>query len=592
MAQGAGKVLIPYLIIILAQLPLLLLYYKNLWQRPYYQSFIFAFIALGVFLYLWWPRHVAEPFRKNRSGSFFLWTGVFFAFLATIFVTPWFAACSTICLLGSLLARTLHVENGKSLLPLVLLLVVFLQPPVDFDFDTVHGDRDLVTKLQQLSSRVSSYFLDIFSYSHLLEGTTILMANPGADSAIKSYNVEEACSGVQSFFTLLFVTSFWIVLFRRPWFRGLLLLISAIFWAVFMNIIRILFIPIADLTFGMDLSSGVAHMLWGYVALAIGILMVLSTDQLLIFLLGPVDDQSISTEDESRFGIARFWNRVIAGNTRGRLAKRSPLGPRQIRSLWIVAGVMVLFGMLQAVDVVRSMTQGGRFFDFDPTMAITNDVAPDRIGDQSNPWIKTQYSFEDRVRSSDLGQRSDSWVYQSPRHTIIASLDQTFPGWHELTTCYKIAGWQFYGEQARVKQSPEGEESVEKWPYIKAHFVNSTGQHGFLLFSLFDRFGEPFDAPSSWGNLSSFFLRVRNRLSHRIRARLFHGEGYQVQIFVRTNQPLEAEEEQQLIDNYLVFRETIRSQFVDGTVQPMSEFQGTPGEEAEQGAIQVDGSEF
>ena len=194
--------------------------------------------------------------------------------MATIFVTPWFAAFSTICLLGSLLSRTVNAETGKSLLPLTLMLLVFLQPPNDFDFDTVHGDRDLVTNLQTLSSRVSSYFLDLFSYSHLLEGTQIMMPKTDAPNGVKSYNVEQACSGVQSFFTLLFITAFWIVLFRRPWFRATLLLMSAVFWAIFMNIIRIMFIPIADLTFDIDLSSGFSHMVWGYVALGVGVLMV------------------------------------------------------------------------------------------------------------------------------------------------------------------------------------------------------------------------------------------------------------------------------------------------------------------------------
>ena len=61
----------------------------------------------------------------------------------------------------------------------------------------------------------------------------------------ESYGIEQACSGVQSFFTLLFIAVVFIVVFRRPLFRSIILIGSAVFWALFMNTVRIFLISSA-----------------------------------------------------------------------------------------------------------------------------------------------------------------------------------------------------------------------------------------------------------------------------------------------------------------------------------------------------------
>ena len=103
----------------------------------------------------------------------------------------------------------------------------------------------------------------------------------------------------------------------------------------------------------------------------------------------------------------------------------------------------------------------------------------------------------------------------------------------------------------------------QSWPYIEAEFRKDTGERGYLVFSHFDAFGEPFDAPRNWGSLNSFFIRASNRISSRIRGRLFRGEAYQTQVFVRTYGPIDDDLKEEIATRYLRIREELRQKFLE-----------------------------
>ena len=102
-----------------------------------------------------------------------------------------------------------------------------------------------------------------------------------------------------------------------------------------------------------------------------------------------------------------------------------------------------------------------------------------------------------------------------------------------------------------------------QWPYIEAHFQKDTGEHGFLLFSLFDAFGNPMWAPRNWGTLNSFFIRAQNRLSHRIRGSLFQSETYQTQAFVSQYGEFSPQAMDEIRSHFLVVREILREEFLN-----------------------------
>ena len=600
------SVLWPYLLAIAVQIPMLLLYFDVLWGRPHYQTFVVAIIAsVGLALYRW-PFGARQPFHRSRLSDFMFLVGLGSALMGAVFVEPWFVALSVMTIVGSLYARTLDKESLTNLWPCAIPLFVFLKLPCDFDVQ-------LITKLQQYSAVYTSRLLDLAGLGHHMDGVVIKI--PG----LQDYGIEEACSGIQSFFTLMLVACIFLVASRRirvpklglgiisillavvlfiirafllsssPFlmdislvaiaacllfslvgFQSTALLVSAVFWAVFMNTLRILTIPLAEHFFALDLASGISHDILGYSVLALGILLILSTDQFLQFLFGPVESSNEAGEIGSS-GLNKFWNNIISGGSneeelekaRKLQLQRQPVSSSGLRFIWIVAGLIVALGLFQTIDVYRSWRRPEvfiRFFDDDMIVDFEKNDVPEAIGD----WKQVDYRPSNRHTGADHGQRSDAWQFRSPTNacSAVASLDQPFPGWHELTICYKNQGWKLVDRQ---RIDPGTDENGESWPYIKAKFEKDTGEKGYLVFSLFNSFGEGYNAPRQFGNWEWFYNAAINRMSHRVRAQLFQGETYQSQIFSTSFNEYDEDLQDELVSTYLKLRSVLRDQFLQKT---------------------------
>ena len=557
-SESAFKtVVVPHLVAIGAQIPLLFLYFRGLWNfKPHYQFIPFA---VGVVIFLaWqrWPRESRLPYQSSKVGDVFLVLGLLLGLINSLFIEPWLAAVSCLMLATSLFARTYDSETGKTLISLSLPLLVCIVPPK-------RGDMWIITKLQRISANYTSQLLDVVGYGHHMPGT-VINAPEG-----KGFGIAEACSGVQSFFTLLFVAVVFAVWNRRPWFRASILMASAVFWAIFMNTVRIFMIPMADRIAGINLSEGVLHMLLGYTTLAIGILLLFSTDQFLLFLFGPVD------EDSNNRGLGKWisknWNKIISGNKDNdeteRRKKRTRKKMSNLSKLLIlgVAGLMILGGAAQLWGVGKSLFSTDkkvRFFQSVITQKMDRGDLPEQIGGWQMLEGDKGYNSIPRESGNDLGTYSDQWIYASPnRFPISISLDQTFPGWHELTICYQNQDWEL---KSRTKKTATmiGDDS-KSWSYIEAEFEKDTGEQAFLVFSLFDAFGDGYDAPGTWDTLTYLSSRVKNRLSHRIRAQLFRGETYQTQAFVESFRELSDAEKTEVRENYLQLRDKLRLKFLE-----------------------------
>ncbi|MCH2179369.1 MAG: exosortase U [Mariniblastus sp.] len=554
-----GRIWLPYAVTVLAQMPMLFLYARDLWGRPHYQFAPFAVLATCLIAYTRWPRNKARKHFKSAWSVLLFLFGIACCFAGYAFLTPWFSALSVMLLTSSLLARTVDSETDRGLAIASVPLYVALVIPNG-------GDYQLINWLQRISASVTSAILDMFHLTHNLSGTVIEI--PGS----KLYNIENACSGVQSFFTLLFVATVFVIWERRPWFRSLALIAAAVVWAVFMNSIRIIMIPVADRWWDLDLSSGFPHELLGYATLTLGILLLLSTDQVLLFLFGT----GISVEQKKSLLSRMFgalWGNLIVPSSENERRKRKkdnrrPISKMGMRAIWMAAAAVVFAGLFQFVDVIRSYnspTLSVRFFSTDVTEPFSEGDLPSIINTQDDlEWTQINYRAQNRARGSDLGLRSDTWVYETPNRRLrtTISMDQTFPGWHELTTCYRNTGWKLTNRKLLHRPIEINGETVE-WPYIEAKFQKETGEHGFLLFSLFDAFGEPIWAPRSWGTLNALVTRAQNRLSHRIRGSLFQGEAYQSQAFVSQYGEFDPAALDEIRNHYLTTRELLREEFLE-----------------------------
>ncbi len=564
------RTVLPYVIAIVAQLPLLILYYRWLMNRPHYSSwFAFAILATAGLIWARWPKDGRQMFMESIWSNLLAGVGLVAGLLGVVFVEPWFAALSVYSLLASLMARTVDRETGKSLWVTTLPLFASLALPFNYDIT-------LITWLQTTSAHLTSRLLDLANIGHYMPGTVIETPN-------KKYGVEEACSGIQSFFLLVFVAVAYCVWLRRPLFRSVLLLIAAVIWSIFMNCLRILLIPVFDVNFGIDLSTGIQHDLLGWSTMALGILLLLSTDQFLMFLFGPVDPGTGASGPLGRF-ITRIWNNIIAGGVDDeetksrRRSRRQPLSSLSKGVAWTVAGLMVVAGLLAIYDILQSYSAPSKttvnFFSGRVIYPLGKDGMPEVVKD----WNQVDYVSDERTRASDLGQQSDSWIFQSPsRFFASASFDQTFPGWHELTRCYRNQGWVL--EEREWKKQPDRKNEEELWPYIEARLSKPTGETGILLFSLFDGEGRAFDPPKKWGFMNYLLSGAQNRLAERVRKRLFQSEGYQTQVFVQGYGEISQDQVNEITDRYLEIREIMRDEFLK-EVERASE--GSPSDDSGQ----------
>jgi len=581
-SQWMFKIALPYALAIASQLPMLLLYFRDLMGLPHYQFFPFSLLATATFAFMRWPKDLENPFHRSWLSNVLLIAGLFCGLVCILFQAQWFAALSVMLLVASLLTRTTDGESLGSLGLASLPFFTCLQLPLRWD-------TRLIVWLQQVSASITSMVLDLIGLKHNREGTVIEV--PGT----KGYGIEEMCSGVQSFFTLFFFAVVVIVFFRRArtnayqflaatglaiftavigasasipiltyiiapiifvyglmGARATLLIVASILCSIFMNTVRIVTIPIAEQWFGVDLAHGLKHALLGYAVLIAGVLLLFSTDQLIQFVFGPQDS------DGGIFGqIAKSLNKKKKTKTSKR--KRRSISSATKGLIWTTAVILCLCGLVQIGQVGTALADPNtkiHFFDPNVTVPFEEGDIPDEIAN----WKKIDYSKDLRNRSADFGLRSDAWQFRAPRCAPRISFDQTFPGWHELTTCYKNAGWNLI---KRTRVEPSSQTVAQGWPYVEATFKKETGEHAYMLFSIFDARGESVDPPSSWGGFGSQLIRLKGRMAHKWRSKLFQSEAYQTQVFVQTNGPINEDLRTEVRDRYLVIREVIRQRFLE-----------------------------
>jgi len=579
-SQWMFKIALPYALAIASQLPMLLLYFRDLMGLPHYGFFPFSLIATATFAFMRWPKDLENPFHRSWLSNVLLIAGLFCGLVCILFQAQWFAALSVMLLVASLLTRTTDGESLGSLGLASLPFFTCLQLPF-------RSDTWLIVWLQQVSASITSMVLDLIGLKHNREGTVIEV--PGT----KGYGIEEMCSGVQSFFTLFFFAVVLIVFFRRArtnlyqflvatgltaftavigvsasipvltyiiapiifmyglmGIRATLLIVASILCSIFMNTVRIVTIPVAEQWFGINLAEGLKHDMLGYAVLIAGVLLLFSTDQLIQFVFGLQDSDG---------GIFARLAKSLNKKKKTTKRKRRSISPATKGLLWTTAVILSLCGLVQIGQVGTALADPKikvHFFDPNVTVPFEEGDIPNEIAN----WKKIDYVKDIRNRSADFGLRSDAWQFRAPRCAPRISFDQTFPGWHELTTCYKNAGWSLI---KRTRIEPSSQAGTQDWPYVEGTFKKETGEHAYMLFSIFDARGESVDPPAGWGGLGSLLIRLKGRMAHKWRSKLFQSEAYQTQVFVQTNGPINDDLRTEVRDRYLVIREVIRQRFLE-----------------------------
>jgi exosortase len=495
--------------VLLAQLPLLTVHAQQLWVRPHYQ--FFPFVLLGaVVLALARFKEIAPltpgaPFRSYTlvAMAWLLLAG------AELLYSSWLAAVAVLVVLLAFLYGLGGSRLVRLMLPAWALLWLAVPPP--FGLDNL-----LIWSLQSLTTRWSSGVLDLLGVYHVMLGNVVEVGG-------RRLLVEEACAGVNSLFSVLACTLFFVLLVRRPLVRSLLLIVAAVAWVLVANVARVVGVAYLSSRSEIDLATGWRHDAFGLVLFTGALLLIWSTDRLLLF-LAPA--------------------RVRPPQPRDAAEGQASSAPAEPRSAWIGAwAIAVAYGTLAVghvslygLEFLERAASGGT------VSASVEQLQADSLPAQLAKAEQKAFATESRNTGSAYGEFSKSWTYQLGSHAGVFSVDYPFWTWHELTVCYVGQGWKVEDNLAHPGKPADGTTTEG---FVEVRLSQPGGRSGHLFFCQLNDHGVVLEPPAHRNETSlqrheSALLRIWDRLHGRTPPARTASPGpvYQVQLFVESVAPL------------------------------------------------------
>ncbi len=466
-------------------IPFLIPYFRSLWRQELYQYFPFVIIGVGYLAFIRWDRTFRGP--RSRIAWSLLTTGVLLLLIAGFMHSTWLGALAFVtigwCFLSSQRSLT-----GGSLGYLALPLIMLIRIP------QLHA-QSIVVRLQNTTSQLSSLVLDVLGVAQDSSGNTIRLPS-------KELFVAEACSGIQSAFTMCFLALLVVVWQKRPLIATPLYVVVALVLAIVANIFRVVVIVLAEAWYSYDLTEGFAHDLVGYLSLTVAAAMLLSFDKFCSLLLHPVD-VPVGKQGPNPFGVA--WNYLLGFKTQSyadtgytwetaspkiletvntedenRSNSRFPVfAPLSIVSIACVAALTITIGFLSGRSDSRPITAKDEVL-FNPP----KDFLDGRIG-------VLAFGNHEVVRNGSdpqLGLHADIWKCGTESVGGQIVMSQPYVGWHELCVCYEVQDWKLEERYNLDVQSGK--------PIAIGRFTKGEGQFGYLFFTAIDSDGNVPTPPS------------------------------------------------------------------------------------------------
>lgn len=470
-------------------LPLFAIHLYYLWElKPHYHFFPLLLLGIGWLAWERRPARIAVDFSGGALAVLLL--GLAVLAVAVLLFSPWIGAIGACLTVGGLILGLADSSARRDLLLVWALLWLLIPPPLNWD-------QDLIAAIQSFASRASSLALDVFGIGHLMEGNVFVL--PG-----HRLLVEEACSGINSLIAFIAITGLFVILARRPLIWSMLLLASSVCWAGLANAARVTTVAVGQAVYGCDLSADAPHTALGFAAVVFCLSMIVCTDRLLAFFLGPI---VLPVLDHELNPLSRAWNwltgwrddlekepkdpAATASAPAEAAARMERLVPR-----WIVFGFAAL-GLLQlggiAADALREHAQAvnpDRLHA--PGLFVSTDL-PTTLGD----W--TLAAFAEEEQQGDMGDFRQIWTYRSKYGEAAVAIAYPFRGWHDVRYCYSGRGWTILASDEHSLDSG----SNEPGPYTAVRMCGLQGEKGLLLFNYFDLNGTIIGAPSdpTWDDI-------------------------------------------------------------------------------------------
>jgi exosortase len=496
-----------------------------LWLREHYQ--FFPLLVPGVLVLAWQRLPGCGSLSPGPRPVCYALLGLSWILLAggLLLNSPWLGAVATLLLLAGIIIGLGGWTLALALLPAWTLLWLAVPLPDQLD-------ARLVLSLQRVTAVCASRVLDLLGVYHYRDGNLIEVGD-------RRLEVEATCSGVQSLFSILACTLFWLFWNRRPFLHGVALLALSLLWVLGGNVTRIVVVACFDGIAGVKLSEGWGHDALGFILFGVTLGLVWSTEQLLLPLtvLLQIRWRRPPVEEE-QFPLGKD---PLA---QGPAPTRLPSFGTTALAAWPVLAAFSALALLQ----LGSFSWGG--------MAGTVDLPDDvdrrleALGEADLPpyfrtWERTKFEVVRRQRGDSLGQNSRVWHYRRESRSADASLDYPFVGWHKIEECYQGQGWTVEDEQVHEPDAASG----GKGPFLTMRLHKPLEEeYAYLVFQMRYAAGDPVPplAERLWG-------RILGRLQAARPVRLLMERGstasapdspsYQFQWLVLSHMPLSPGEE-------------------------------------------------
>lgn len=451
-----------------ACVPSLIDHVARVWQLEQYHYLPALLLALALLVWQRWDHVWLSP--AGLTSWSFLAVTAFMLVLGFLAGSSWVGALGTVFLVGAWL-RTHRSATKHSLIHLWPPLFMLMPLPLGLDSSLTHW-------LQIWSSRVSSYALDFLEVPHALFGNVLRL-----DSG--TLFVEEACSGVQSLYTVIFVAILIVAVLKRSVWLLPLYLLSAIFWAGAMNVTRIVAIAYAQHHYAYDLAHGWPHAILGYVCLAGACLLLLSTDRLLRVFAFPIESNTSTEVEPNPF--VYFWNRSI-GQSDSKIYSNSINVTRA--SPWVVRGLIGFSALALVGHTLRFMPHASAASTSAAKSTGRFLTVPDLLSDSVPGFAQVAHELVEGNIDQPMGEFADVWKGEYRGLPVTVALSQPYPEWHDLCVCYTGAGLNL--NDRKVSDSKE-----KDWNFVTARFIADDGKVSYVWFSAFDAMCNPVNAPDS-----------------------------------------------------------------------------------------------
>jgi exosortase len=406
---------LPPLLVFLGFAPLFYCHVVGLLTRPHYQFILLLPVA-------WWMLATTVPDVEWRPVTALdrviaitgLSVSAFALSYATWMWSPWIAAVGLMLSVLMLMLGLVGRHSVGGLMPLWFFSCILI--PLPFGLD-----EDLIVRLRTITTRLTSGLLDQIGILHQFYANVIEL--PG-----KPLFIADACSGIHSLYVLLALALFLSVFCRRTVLHAVTLLSTTFGLVLVENVARIAVVAIAWGQ-GADFSMGWRHTVLGVVLFAVSALLIVSTDQLLLFLL-----------PESPMGMIRklLFRNYTSGRFTPPSKATSPVRKGHA-ALLIVSLIFPVLGLLQVVRMPAGIPQLAAVFKSDLQVPdLKREALPEQLGD----FQLSAYETIARVEGDPFGRSSQRWTYQKGSVTVGVSLDYPYEGVKDMTQCYEAVGWK------------------------------------------------------------------------------------------------------------------------------------------------------